>query len=164
MKYCSVYIDLGYILYVAVILCAFVLSLYIHWPFVCAHVKLLALTIQQEKPELETEKTRLLQQEEDKKIQLAQLEESLLEVDILTYTTWEQSRGKHCISLRTKAVAGPYTSILQCSYHFTFNEPSQMHHCSAWNPCICGGGGGWGVSTCPSWWDILAGCNYCTSE
>uniref|UniRef100_A0A3B3B8Z9 Dynein heavy chain ATP-binding dynein motor region domain-containing protein n=1 Tax=Oryzias melastigma TaxID=30732 RepID=A0A3B3B8Z9_ORYME len=41
--------------------------------------QLLALTIQQEKPELETEKTRLLQQEEDKKIQLAQLEESLLE-------------------------------------------------------------------------------------
>ncbi|MEQ2272189.1 Cytoplasmic dynein 2 heavy chain 1, partial [Xenotaenia resolanae] len=44
---------------------------------------LLALTIQHEKPELETEKTRLLQQEEDKKIQLGQLEESLLEVDIL---------------------------------------------------------------------------------
>ncbi|KAM9317805.1 cytoplasmic dynein 2 heavy chain 1 [Pholidichthys leucotaenia] len=41
--------------------------------------QLLALTIQQERPELETEKTRLLQQEEDKKIQLAQLEESLLE-------------------------------------------------------------------------------------
>uniref|UniRef100_A0A8C4HFM7 Cytoplasmic dynein 2 heavy chain 1 n=1 Tax=Dicentrarchus labrax TaxID=13489 RepID=A0A8C4HFM7_DICLA len=41
--------------------------------------QLLALTIQQEKPELETEKTRLLQQEEDKKIQLAQLEETLLE-------------------------------------------------------------------------------------
>uniref|UniRef100_A0A671UTR1 Cytoplasmic dynein 2 heavy chain 1 n=1 Tax=Sparus aurata TaxID=8175 RepID=A0A671UTR1_SPAAU len=41
--------------------------------------QLLALTIQQEKPELETAKTRLLQQEEDKKIQLAQLEESLLE-------------------------------------------------------------------------------------
>uniref|UniRef100_A0A8K9V8W4 Dynein heavy chain ATP-binding dynein motor region domain-containing protein n=1 Tax=Oncorhynchus mykiss TaxID=8022 RepID=A0A8K9V8W4_ONCMY len=41
--------------------------------------QLLALTIQQEKPELETQKTRLLQQEEDKKIQLATLEESLLE-------------------------------------------------------------------------------------
>ncbi|XP_054598719.1 cytoplasmic dynein 2 heavy chain 1 isoform X1 [Nothobranchius furzeri] len=41
--------------------------------------QLLALTIQHEKPELETEKTRLLQKEEDKKIQLAQLEESLLE-------------------------------------------------------------------------------------
>ncbi|XP_037123246.1 cytoplasmic dynein 2 heavy chain 1 isoform X1 [Syngnathus acus] len=41
--------------------------------------QLLALTIQHEKPELETEKTRLLQQEEDKKIQLALLEESLLE-------------------------------------------------------------------------------------
>ncbi|XP_056138994.1 cytoplasmic dynein 2 heavy chain 1 [Lampris incognitus] len=41
--------------------------------------QLLALTIQQEKPELETEKTRVLQQEEDKKIQLALLEESLLE-------------------------------------------------------------------------------------
>ncbi|XP_077466766.1 cytoplasmic dynein 2 heavy chain 1 isoform X1 [Stigmatopora argus] len=41
--------------------------------------QLLALTIQHEKPELETEKTRLLQQEEDKKIQLALLEETLLE-------------------------------------------------------------------------------------
>ncbi|MED6293760.1 Cytoplasmic dynein 2 heavy chain 1 [Characodon lateralis] len=42
--------------------------------------QLLALTIHHEKPELETEKTRLLQQEEDKKIQLGQLEESLLEI------------------------------------------------------------------------------------
>ncbi|XP_059389921.1 dynein cytoplasmic 2 heavy chain 1 isoform X2 [Carassius carassius] len=41
--------------------------------------QLLALTIQQEKPELESQKTKLLQQEEEKKIQLAQLEESLLE-------------------------------------------------------------------------------------
>lgn len=46
----------------------------------CVCVQLLALTIQQEKPELESEKTKLLQQEEEKKIQLAQLEESLLEV------------------------------------------------------------------------------------
>lgn len=42
--------------------------------------KLLALTIQHEKPDLEEQKTKLLQQEEDKKIQLARLEESLLEV------------------------------------------------------------------------------------
>lgn len=51
-------------------------------PCLCSFLtpQLLALTIQQEKPELESEKTRLLQQEEDKKIQLAQLEESLLEV------------------------------------------------------------------------------------
>lgn len=49
--------------------------------------QLLALTIQQEKPELESEKTRLLQQEEDKKIQLAQLEESLLEVRTQTFDT-----------------------------------------------------------------------------
>ncbi|XP_065136472.1 cytoplasmic dynein 2 heavy chain 1 [Paramisgurnus dabryanus] len=41
--------------------------------------QLLALTIQQEKPELESQKTKVLQQEEEKKIQLAQLEESLLE-------------------------------------------------------------------------------------
>ncbi|XP_058887125.1 cytoplasmic dynein 2 heavy chain 1-like [Acipenser ruthenus] len=41
--------------------------------------QLLALTIQHEKPDLETQKTKLLQQEEDKKIQLAKLEESLLE-------------------------------------------------------------------------------------
>ncbi|KAJ8798090.1 hypothetical protein J1605_001581 [Eschrichtius robustus] len=40
---------------------------------------LLALTIQHEKPDLENQKTKLLQQEEDKKIQLAKLEESLLE-------------------------------------------------------------------------------------
>lgn len=42
--------------------------------------QLLALTIQHEKPDLEEQKTKLLQQEEDKKIQLAKLEESLLEV------------------------------------------------------------------------------------
>ncbi|XP_018422828.1 PREDICTED: cytoplasmic dynein 2 heavy chain 1 [Nanorana parkeri] len=41
--------------------------------------QLLALTIQHEKPDLEEQKTKLLQQEEDKKIQLAKLEESLLE-------------------------------------------------------------------------------------
>lgn len=41
--------------------------------------QLLALTIQHEKPDLEEQKTKLLQQEEDKKIQLARLEESLLE-------------------------------------------------------------------------------------
>ena len=40
----------------------------------------MALTIQHEKPDLEEQKTKLLQQEEDKKIQLAKLEESLLEV------------------------------------------------------------------------------------
>lgn len=44
--------------------------------------KLLALTIQHEKPDLEDQKTKLLQQEEDKKIQLAKLEESLLEVKL----------------------------------------------------------------------------------
>uniref|UniRef100_A0A8B9BUC1 Dynein cytoplasmic 2 heavy chain 1 n=1 Tax=Anser brachyrhynchus TaxID=132585 RepID=A0A8B9BUC1_9AVES len=41
--------------------------------------QLLALTIQHEKPDLEEQKTKLLRQEEDKKIQLAKLEESLLE-------------------------------------------------------------------------------------
>ncbi|PIO26472.1 hypothetical protein AB205_0144010, partial [Aquarana catesbeiana] len=41
--------------------------------------QLLALTIQHEKPDLEEQKTKLLQQEEDKKIQLAKLEGSLLE-------------------------------------------------------------------------------------
>ncbi|CAJ0940077.1 unnamed protein product, partial [Ranitomeya imitator] len=44
--------------------------------------QLLALTIQHEKPDLEEQKTKLLQQEEDKKIQLAKLEESLLEVSV----------------------------------------------------------------------------------
>ncbi|NXK72907.1 DYHC2 protein, partial [Amazona guildingii] len=46
--------------------------------------QLLALTIQHEKPDLEEQKTKLLQQEEDKKIQLAKLEESLLET-LATY-------------------------------------------------------------------------------
>lgn len=55
--------------------------------------QLLALTIQQEKPELETEKTRLLQQEEDKKIQLAQLEESLLEVHIQRCSMHSANKG-----------------------------------------------------------------------
>jgi len=41
---------------------------------------MLAMTLQNEKPELEVRKTELLKQEEDLKIQLAKLEESLLEV------------------------------------------------------------------------------------
>lgn len=41
--------------------------------------QLLAQTIQHEKPELEVRKTDLLKTEEDLKIQLAKLEESLLE-------------------------------------------------------------------------------------
>jgi hypothetical protein len=41
------------------------------------------MTLQSEKPELEVRKTELLKQEEDLKIQLAKLEESLLQVDIL---------------------------------------------------------------------------------
>ena len=43
-------------------------------------MQLLALTIQHEKPELEVKKTKLLKKEEDLKVQLAELEESLLEV------------------------------------------------------------------------------------
>lgn len=39
------------------------------------------MTLQNEKPELEVRKTELLKQEEDLKIQLAKLEESLLQVD-----------------------------------------------------------------------------------
>lgn len=42
--------------------------------------QLLAATIQNEKPELEVRKTELLKTEEDLKIQLAKMEESLLEV------------------------------------------------------------------------------------
>lgn len=44
---------------------------------------------------METEKTRLLQQEEDKKIQLAQLEESLLEVKSLSTEVSEK-----CVTVR----------------------------------------------------------------
>lgn len=43
-------------------------------------IQLLAATIQNEKPELEVRKTELLKTEEDLKIQLAKMEESLLEV------------------------------------------------------------------------------------
>jgi dynein heavy chain 2, cytosolic len=39
------------------------------------------MTLQNEKPELEVRKTELLKQEEDLKIQLAKLEESLLQVE-----------------------------------------------------------------------------------
>ena len=49
------------------------------------YAQLLANTIQHEKPELEVRKTELLKQEEDLKIQLAQLEESLLEVKMMEY-------------------------------------------------------------------------------
>ena len=42
--------------------------------------QLLANTIQHEKPELEIEKSKLLKQEEELKIELAKLEDALLEV------------------------------------------------------------------------------------
>ena len=48
----------------------------------------MTLTIQHEKPDLEEQKTKLLQQEEDKKIQLAKLEESLLEVKFSYSGCW----------------------------------------------------------------------------
>ncbi len=51
--------------------------------------KLLGITIQHEKPQLEVQKTELLRKEEELKVQLAVLEESLLEVCtiiILFYT------------------------------------------------------------------------------
>ncbi len=54
-------------------------------PFVLIQViflQLLALTIQLEKPELEVKKTELLRKEEELKVQLAGLEETLLEVNI----------------------------------------------------------------------------------
>ena len=55
------------------------------YSYLCRHSlsclsQLLAMTLQNEKPELEVRKTELLKQEEDLKIQLAKLEESLLEV------------------------------------------------------------------------------------
>jgi len=49
-------------------------------------LQLLAMTLQSEKPELEVRKTELLKQEEDLKIQLAKLEESLLEVGACSLT------------------------------------------------------------------------------
>lgn len=46
----------------------------------CSLSKLLGITIQHEKPQLEVQKTELLRKEEELKVQLAELEESLLEV------------------------------------------------------------------------------------
>jgi len=43
------------------------------------------MTLQNEKPELEVRKTELLKQEEDLKIQLSKLEDSLLEVGAVMY-------------------------------------------------------------------------------
>ena len=47
--------------------------------------KLLGITIQHEKPQLEVQKTELLRKEEELKVQLAELEESLLEVRIIQH-------------------------------------------------------------------------------
>ena len=44
------------------------------------YFQLLGATIQHEKPELEVEKSKLLKQEEELKIELAKLEDALLEV------------------------------------------------------------------------------------
>lgn len=49
-------------------------------PFFFLPSKLLGVTIQHEKPQLEVQKTELLRKEEELKVQLAELEDSLLEV------------------------------------------------------------------------------------
>ena len=54
--------------------------------------KLLGITIQHEKPQLEVQKTELLRKEEELKVQLAELEESLLEVRILVKQYYTLSR------------------------------------------------------------------------
>lgn len=46
----------------------------------------MGITIQHEKPQLEVQKTELLRKEEELKVQLAELEESLLEVTFIYYT------------------------------------------------------------------------------
>ena len=46
----------------------------------------MGITIQHEKPQLEVQKTELLRKEEELKVQLAELEESLLEVRFIYYT------------------------------------------------------------------------------
>lgn len=65
---------------------------------------------------METEKTRLLQQEEDKKIQLAQLEESLLEVHMQTCSM--HSASKVVLGKRV-AMAASYTIGTICTYKST---------------------------------------------
>lgn len=54
----------------------------------------MGITIQHEKPQLEVQKTELLRKEEELKVQLAELEESLLEVSTAVkffYTLYNQS-------------------------------------------------------------------------
>ena len=54
----------------------------------------MGITIQHEKPQLEVQKTELLRKEEELKVQLAELEESLLEVSTAIqyfYTLYTQS-------------------------------------------------------------------------
>ena len=46
----------------------------------------MGITIQHEKPQLEVQKTELLRKEEELKVQLAELEESLLEVRFIYHT------------------------------------------------------------------------------
>ena len=64
--------------------------------------KLLGITIQHEKPQLEVQKTELLRKEEELKVQLAELEESLLEVETTkiykTYLRWPNTVFK-CLCL-----------------------------------------------------------------
>ncbi|KAM6946318.1 LOW QUALITY PROTEIN: cytoplasmic dynein 2 heavy chain 1 [Aplochiton taeniatus] len=78
--------------------------------------QLLALTIQQEKPELETQKTRLLQQEEDKKIQLATLEESLLETLATAQGNILENRGLIDSLNQTKASSALIQEALRESH------------------------------------------------
>ena len=68
----------------------------------CSTLKLLGITIQHEKPQLEVQKTELLRKEEELKVQLAELEESLLEVRDMHYNQDNISRCQRGMLRQTR--------------------------------------------------------------
>ena len=67
--------------------------------------QLLGITIQHEKPQLEVQKTELLRKEEELKVQLADLEESLLEVRKNNYKKYKNQRPIVCLQTCAKSLA-----------------------------------------------------------
>ena len=87
----------------------------------------MGITIQHEKPQLEVQKTELLRKEEELKVQLAELEESLLEVETTkTYNTYFK---KFKIEIKIKSSLSSITQRVvtqspepETRWYYAFNE------------------------------------------
>lgn len=91
---------------------------------------MLGITIQHEKPQLEVQKTELLRKEEELKVQLAELEESLLEVETTKiYNTYFK---KFKIEIKIKSSLSSITRGVVITWVIIFEKG----HCNSFNRCL----------------------------